>query len=68
MDSLEAIIYSMCAIYGILLIVTYFIFGSRLIPYFFDLLTIGLLFLLLGIYPLIRKKSRERLKKGKRLF
>ena len=47
MDSLEAIIYGLCAIYGLLLIVTYFIFGSRLIPYFFDLLTIGLIFLLL---------------------
>ncbi len=68
MDSMDAIIYGMCAIYGLILIATYFTFGRGLVPHFFDPLLIGLLFLLLGIYPFARKKSRERLKKGKRLF
>ncbi len=68
MDSLDAIIYGMCAIYGLILIATYFTFGGGLIPHFFDLLIIGLLFLLLGIYPFARKKSRERLRKRKRFF
>lgn len=68
MDLLERIISGMCMAYGLILILIYFILSSRTMPCFLDPLLLGILFFLLGIYPLARKKSLERLKKRKRFF
>lgn len=68
LNALEKIVFGLCLIYGLMLILMYASFGGRMMPCFLDPLLIGLIFLLIGIYPAVKKKGLERLRKKKRLF
>ena len=68
MDFMDKLVLGMCIAYGLSLLLIYFSFNSRMMPCFLDPLLLGILFFLLGIYPLARKKSLERMKRRGRYF
>lgn len=64
---LDYAILALCIAYGLLLLLIHLTFASRLVC-FIDPLLIGLIFLLIGVYPFARRKSIERLEKRRRYF